>query len=206
MCNTSLKGTDNTHVFSTQIQEGICVWWQLHQPDGWILEHQVFGGCVVFRGEEVNTLQKAARPGKPILLHVVETLIWRTLWCFIPWLWWESHKSFVQAGGPFGWQQHELVLWPGGRFCSRQWPFWCYPCTEADTWTFQILKETTENQNFHLMYQVKSKEKPVIIVSQVCGQLLAYCGDLKFCTNIQKIIQIIIQTSLTAMKLTKLQL
>lgn len=58
VCNTSLKGTDNTHVFSTQIQEGICVWWQLHQLSGRILEHQVFGGCVFFRGEEVKTLQK----------------------------------------------------------------------------------------------------------------------------------------------------
>lgn len=34
VCNTSLKGTDNTRVFSTQIQEGICVWWHLHQLSG----------------------------------------------------------------------------------------------------------------------------------------------------------------------------
>lgn len=33
-CDTSLEGTDNTHVSGTQVQEGIHVWWQLHQPFG----------------------------------------------------------------------------------------------------------------------------------------------------------------------------
>lgn len=59
--STSLKGTDNAQVFSTQVQEGISVWRQPHQPHCGVLEHQVFGRCIGLRGEEVKTLKKKKR-------------------------------------------------------------------------------------------------------------------------------------------------
>lgn len=62
--STSLKGTDNAHVFSAQIQEGVCVWRQLHQLHCWVLEHQVFGRCIGFRGEEVKVLKKKKKKTK----------------------------------------------------------------------------------------------------------------------------------------------
>lgn len=59
--STFLKGTDDAHVFGTQIQEGICVCGHLHQIHCWVLEHQVFGRCIGFRGEEVKALKRQKR-------------------------------------------------------------------------------------------------------------------------------------------------
>ena len=56
--STFCKGTDNAHVFCAQIQEGVCVRGQPHELHSWVLEHQVFGRCIVFRGEEVKALKR----------------------------------------------------------------------------------------------------------------------------------------------------
>lgn len=54
---TFLQGSDGTHVVSTQEKEGVCVWGQPNQPLGRILEHQILGGGVGVRGEEVEVLK-----------------------------------------------------------------------------------------------------------------------------------------------------
>lgn len=55
--STFLEGADDSHVFSSQIQEGISVRRHLHQTRCRILEHQVFGRCIGFRGEKVKLLK-----------------------------------------------------------------------------------------------------------------------------------------------------
>ena len=133
---TSLDGTDNAQVFSTQVQVGICVLRQPHQPRCRVLEHQVFGRSICFGGEEVKSLEK-----KKIFLCKHEINVYMNpsssffcchdslpalcafyYWAFIPLqrLSWGHSRLSRPVWGPCGCTRHELGLWPGGSFYSCQ--------------------------------------------------------------------------------------
>lgn len=68
---TFLQGSDDAHVLSTQIQEGVSVRGQLNQLLGGILEHQVLGRGVGLRGEEVEVLKRHHEETLPsVSLHL----------------------------------------------------------------------------------------------------------------------------------------
>lgn len=75
---TSLQRTDNAHVFSTQIQEGISLWWHPHQPLCWVLEHQIFARWIALWGEKVKALKSKQMLCK---LHVLmnPSKLWITI-------------------------------------------------------------------------------------------------------------------------------